>query len=77
VFGALRYSYSRRRSSALKKRLASVREREISTSAGIDGARSALHELATPHRVDDDHLLFGYIFQCFTARRGVVKAQAS
>jgi hypothetical protein len=35
---------------------------------GIDGARSALCELATPHRVDEDHVLFGYVFQCFTAR---------
>jgi hypothetical protein len=22
-----------------------------------------------PYRVDDDHVLFGYVFQCFTARR--------
>jgi hypothetical protein len=36
---------------------------------GIDGARSALRELATPHRVDEEHVLFGYVFQCFTARR--------
>jgi ubiquinone/menaquinone biosynthesis C-methylase UbiE len=36
---------------------------------GIEGARSALHELAAPYRVDDDHVLFGYVFQCFTARR--------
>jgi hypothetical protein len=36
---------------------------------GIDGARSALRELATPHRVDDEHVLFGYVFQCFTGRR--------
>jgi ubiquinone/menaquinone biosynthesis C-methylase UbiE len=36
---------------------------------GIDGARSALRELATPHRVDEDHVLFGYVFQCFIAHR--------
>ena len=36
---------------------------------GIDGARPALRELATPHRVDAEHVLFGYVFQCFTARR--------
>ena len=36
---------------------------------GIDGARSALSGLATPHRVDEDDVLFGYVFQCFTARR--------
>jgi len=36
---------------------------------GIDGARSALRDLATPHRVDEEHVLFGYVFQCFTARR--------
>jgi ubiquinone/menaquinone biosynthesis C-methylase UbiE len=36
---------------------------------GIEGAQSALRELATPHRVDEEHLLFGYVFQCFTARR--------
>jgi ubiquinone/menaquinone biosynthesis C-methylase UbiE len=35
---------------------------------GIDGARSALRELATPHLVDEEHVLFGYVFQCFTAR---------
>jgi SAM-dependent methyltransferase len=35
---------------------------------GIDGARKALRELATPHRVDEDHVLFGYVFQRFTAR---------
>ncbi len=32
-------------------------------------ARSALRELATPHLVDEEHVLFGYVFQCFTARR--------
>jgi ubiquinone/menaquinone biosynthesis C-methylase UbiE len=36
---------------------------------GIDGTRSALRELATPHLVDEEHVLFGYVFQCFTARR--------
>jgi len=36
---------------------------------GIDGARSALRELAMPHLVDEEHVLFGYVFQCFTARR--------
>jgi ubiquinone/menaquinone biosynthesis C-methylase UbiE len=36
---------------------------------GIDGARSALSELATPHRVDEEHVLFGYVFQCLTALR--------
>jgi hypothetical protein len=35
---------------------------------GIDGARSALRQLATPHRVDEEHVLFGFVFQCFTAR---------
>jgi len=25
--------------------------------------------LTTLHRVDDEHVLFGYIFQCFTGRR--------
>jgi hypothetical protein len=35
---------------------------------GIDGARSALRELAMPHLVDEEHVLFGYVFQCFTAR---------
>jgi ubiquinone/menaquinone biosynthesis C-methylase UbiE len=35
---------------------------------GIDGARSVLRELAAPHRVDAEHVLFGYVFQCFTAR---------
>jgi SAM-dependent methyltransferase len=38
---------------------------------GIDGARSALRELAARHRVDEEHVLFGYVFQCFTARRDV------
>ena len=37
--------------------------------SGADGARSAVRELAMPHRVDDEHVLFGYLFQCFTARR--------
>ena len=36
---------------------------------GIDRARSALRELAMPHLVDEEHVLFGYVFQCFTARR--------
>ena len=36
---------------------------------GSDGARSAVRELAMPYRVDDEHVLFGYLFQCFTARR--------
>jgi hypothetical protein len=36
---------------------------------GIDGARAAVRELAMPYRVDDEHVLFGYLFQCFTARR--------
>lgn len=36
---------------------------------GIDGARSAVRALAMPYRVDDEHVLFGYLFQCFTARR--------
>jgi SAM-dependent methyltransferase len=35
---------------------------------GIDGARSAVRALAMPYRVDDEHVLFGYVFQCFTAR---------
>jgi hypothetical protein len=42
---------------------------------GIDGARSALRELATPHRVDEDHVLFGYVFQCFTAPRCVTRTK--
>jgi hypothetical protein len=29
---------------------------------GIDGARSALRDLAMPHRVDEEHVLFGYVF---------------
>jgi len=33
------------------------------------GFRSALRELTMPHRVDDDHVLFGQLFQCFIARR--------
>jgi ubiquinone/menaquinone biosynthesis C-methylase UbiE len=36
---------------------------------GTDGARSALRELAAPHRVDEEHVLFGYVFTCLTARR--------
>jgi hypothetical protein len=36
---------------------------------GIEGARSAVCELAKPYRVDEEHVLFGYQFQCFTARR--------
>jgi hypothetical protein len=36
---------------------------------GVDGARSALRELAMPHRVDDEHVLLGYLFQCFTVHR--------
>jgi SAM-dependent methyltransferase len=36
---------------------------------GIDGARSAVREPAMPYRVGDEHVLFGYLFQCFTARR--------
>jgi ubiquinone/menaquinone biosynthesis C-methylase UbiE len=36
---------------------------------GMDGARSAVRELAMPYRVDDEHVLFGYLFQCFTVRR--------
>jgi hypothetical protein len=31
--------------------------------------RAALRDLATPHQVDEEHVLFGYVFQCFTARR--------
>jgi hypothetical protein len=30
----------------------------------------AAHTLSSmPYRVDDEHVLFGYLFQCFTARR--------
>jgi hypothetical protein len=29
---------------------------------GIDGARSAPRELAIPHLVDEEHVLFGYVF---------------
>lgn len=36
---------------------------------GIDGARSAVRELAIPYRIDDEHVLFSYVFQCFTTRR--------
>jgi ubiquinone/menaquinone biosynthesis C-methylase UbiE len=36
---------------------------------GADGARSAVRELAMPYRVDKEHVLFGYLFQCFAARR--------
>lgn len=36
---------------------------------GADGARKAVRELAMPYRADKDHVLFGYLFQCFTARR--------
>jgi hypothetical protein len=36
---------------------------------GAHGARSALRDLAIPHRVDDEHVLFGYLFQCFIVRR--------
>lgn len=36
---------------------------------GIDGARSAVRALAMPYRVDDEHVLFGCVFHCFTARR--------
>ena len=36
---------------------------------GADGARSAVRELAMPCRVDKEHVLFGYLFQCFAARR--------
>jgi hypothetical protein len=34
-----------------------------------DGARSTVRELAMPYRVDKEHVLFGYLFQCFAARR--------
>jgi SAM-dependent methyltransferase len=44
---------------------------ELSSGSGIDRARSAVRELAMPYRVDDEHVLFGYLFQCFTARREV------
>ena len=36
---------------------------------GNEGARAALRELAAPHRIDDDHVRFGYLFQCITVRR--------
>jgi hypothetical protein len=36
---------------------------------GMDGVRAALREPAALHRIDDDHLRFGYLFQCITARR--------
>jgi hypothetical protein len=36
---------------------------------GVDGARSALRDLAMSHRVEGEHVLFGYLFQCFTVRR--------
>jgi len=36
---------------------------------GVDGARLALRELAMSHRLEDEHVLFGYLFQCFTVRR--------
>jgi hypothetical protein len=36
---------------------------------GLDGARSAMRDLAVSHQVDDEHVLFGYLFHCFTVRR--------
>jgi ubiquinone/menaquinone biosynthesis C-methylase UbiE len=36
---------------------------------GDAGARAALRELAAPHRIDAEHVLFGYLFQCITVRR--------
>jgi hypothetical protein len=36
---------------------------------GGEGARDALRDLAAPHRIDDAHVRFGYLFQCITVRR--------
>ncbi len=36
---------------------------------GEEGAREALRRLAAPHRVDREHVKFGYLFQCITVRR--------
>jgi hypothetical protein len=36
---------------------------------GGEGARDALRDLAAPHRIDDGHVRFGYLFQCITVRR--------
>jgi hypothetical protein len=36
---------------------------------GSEGARDALRDLAAPHRIDDERVRFGYLFQCITVRR--------
>jgi ubiquinone/menaquinone biosynthesis C-methylase UbiE len=36
---------------------------------GDSGARAALRDLAAPHRIDEDHVAFGYRFTCLTVRR--------
>jgi hypothetical protein len=35
---------------------------------GEAGARAVLRELAAPHRVGDDDVAFGYLFQCLTVQ---------
>jgi hypothetical protein len=42
--------------------------RGLSSGSGPT-AHNRLRALAMPYRVDDEHVLFGYVFQCFTARR--------
>jgi SAM-dependent methyltransferase len=49
--------------------LSSSRGAGVIERFGADGARSAVRELAMPYRVDKEHVLFGYLFQCFAARR--------
>jgi SAM-dependent methyltransferase len=43
---------------------------ELSSGSGSTG-HDRLCALAMPYRVDDEHVLFGYLFQCLTARREV------
>jgi hypothetical protein len=36
---------------------------------GESGARERLRALAAPHRIDEDHVAFGYRFACLTVCR--------
>jgi len=73
-FGALQY-FGLRRDLALTidrfigLALSSSHAAGLVERRGEAGAREALRELAAPHRVDAEHVRFGYLFQCITVRR--------
>ena len=54
---------------ALMLALSSSHAAGIGERFGGEGARDALRDLAAPHRIDDGHVRFGYLFQCITVRR--------